>query len=76
MATSTYSEDCQNYLGVDDEILSEGLNLYPNPVSNMLNIESKLSLRNWFFILNDQFFPNITYFNRWDFFLKSQIQII
>lgn len=31
-------------LGVDDEILSEGLNIYPNPVTNILTIDSKLSL--------------------------------
>ncbi|MEN8187961.1 MAG: T9SS type A sorting domain-containing protein, partial [Bacteroidota bacterium] len=43
-ATATYSEDCQSLLGIDDEILSEGLNLYPNPVTNMLTINSKLSL--------------------------------
>ncbi len=33
-----------NTLGVDDEILSQGLNMYPNPVTNILTIDSKLSL--------------------------------
>lgn len=33
-----------NTLGVDDEILAEGLNLYPNPVSNTLLVESKVKL--------------------------------
>ena len=42
--TATYSEDCQSYLGVDDEILAEGLSLYPNPVSDILMIDSKLKL--------------------------------
>ncbi len=41
---ATYSEDCQAILGVDDEILTEGLNLYPNPVDYMLSIRSKLPL--------------------------------
>ena len=34
----------ESALGIDDETLSEGLNLYPNPVSNTLSIESKLPL--------------------------------
>jgi len=42
--TATYSEDCESFLGVDDEILSSGLNLYPNPVSNTLSIDSKLPI--------------------------------
>ncbi len=42
--TATYSEDCENYLGVDDELLTEGLKLYPNPVSDMLTVDSKLPL--------------------------------
>ena len=37
--TATYSEDCQSFLGVEDEILADGLNLYPNPVSNILTID-------------------------------------
>ena len=31
-------------LGLDDELLSEGLKLFPNPVSNILSVESKLEL--------------------------------
>ena len=38
-----FSENCLA-LGVDDEILAYGLNLYPNPVSNTLIIDSKLPL--------------------------------
>jgi hypothetical protein len=37
--------DSQSYLGVDDELLAEGLNLYPNPVSDNLTIDSKLQLK-------------------------------
>jgi len=44
-ATASYSEDCENNLGVDDEILAEGLSLYPNPVSNTLLVESKVKLK-------------------------------
>ncbi len=40
---ATYSEDC-SALGVHDEILSSGLNLFPNPVTNLLSIDSKLPL--------------------------------
>ena len=43
--TATYSEDCKSFLGVDDEILSDGLKLYPNPVSDILSVESKLALK-------------------------------
>ncbi len=43
--SATYSEDCSSYLGVDDEILVEGLNLYPNPVYNTLTIESITPLK-------------------------------
>ena len=42
--TATYSEDCSAYLGVDNEILAEGLNLYPNPVSDKLIIDSKIPI--------------------------------
>ena len=28
-------------LGIDDHLLSQSLNLYPNPVKNILNIDSK-----------------------------------
>ena len=40
----TYSEDCQSFLGIDDELLAKGLNLYPNPVSNILTIDSEIPL--------------------------------
>ena len=43
-ATTNYSEDCENYLGVDDELLTESLKLYPNPVSDILTVNSKLPL--------------------------------
>ena len=43
-ATTPFSTDCENYLGVDDELLTEGLKLYPNPVSDMLTVDSKLPL--------------------------------
>ncbi len=42
--TATYSEDCENYLGIDDELLAENLNIYPNPVSDILTVDSKLPL--------------------------------
>jgi hypothetical protein len=39
------SEQIQfSVLGLDDELLSEGLSIFPNPVSNILSIESKLKL--------------------------------
>ena len=44
-ATTTYSVDCKIFLGVDDEILSEGLKLYPNPVSDILIIDSKIEIK-------------------------------
>ena len=28
-------------MGIDDHLLSQSLNLYPNPVKNILNIDSK-----------------------------------
>ena len=43
-AATVYNTDCQSYLGVDDEILSEGLILYPNPVSNILTVDSKVQI--------------------------------
>jgi hypothetical protein len=43
-AFAIYSEDCGATAGIDDEILTEGLNLYPNPASNRLSIQSKLPL--------------------------------
>ena len=44
-AIATYSEDCESYLGVDDEILSEGLILYPNPISDILTVDSKIPIK-------------------------------
>ena len=38
--SAIYSESCFA-LGIDDEILSSGLNIYPNPVSNSFTIESQ-----------------------------------
>ncbi len=43
-SSSTYSENCLA-LGVDDEILDQTLNLYPNPVSEILSVESRLPLQ-------------------------------
>ena len=43
--TTTYSVDCKSFLGVEDEILAEGLKIYPNPVSDILSVESKLALK-------------------------------
>ncbi len=43
--TATYSENCATFLGIDDEILAKGLKLYPNPVSDILSVESKLALK-------------------------------
>ena len=42
---TSFSEDCATFLGVDDEILSEGLKLYPNPVSDILSVDSKIALK-------------------------------
>ncbi|MCD6597486.1 MAG: T9SS type A sorting domain-containing protein, partial [Bacteroidales bacterium] len=42
-ATATYSEDCAS-LGIDDELLTKGLKIFPNPVKNTLTIESELPL--------------------------------
>jgi len=36
-------KDCTS-LGVDDELLTEGLKLYPNPVADVLTVDSKLPL--------------------------------
>ena len=43
-ATAAYSTDCENYLGIDDELLAKNLNIYPNPVSDILTVDSKLPL--------------------------------
>jgi len=42
--TVSYSEDCENYLGLNDEILINTINLYPNPVTGYFVIESKLHI--------------------------------
>ena len=42
--TATYAEDCQYVLSNNDELLSESLKLYPNPVSDVLSVKSKLRL--------------------------------
>ena len=41
--TATYSEDCAA-LGIEDESLAQSITLYPNPVSDILTIDSKISL--------------------------------
>ena len=43
-STATYSEDCKSALGIDDELLAQGLSLYPNPVTNVLTIDSEIPL--------------------------------
>jgi len=43
-ATATYHTDCQSYLGIDDELLAKSINLYPNPASEILTIDSKLQI--------------------------------
>ena len=42
---TSFSEDCATFLGVDDEILAEGLKLYPNPVSDILSVDSKIAIQ-------------------------------
>ncbi len=44
-ASASYSTDCQSVSGVEDELLNAGVNLYPNPVTDILFIESKLPLK-------------------------------
>ncbi len=41
--TTNYSEDC-GAVSIDDERLAKGLNLYPNPVTNILTIDSETPL--------------------------------
>jgi len=43
-ATTTYSEDCAS-LSLNDELISTSITLYPNPVSNILIIDSKIPLK-------------------------------
>lgn len=40
---ATYSEDCST-LGIDDELLAQSISLYPNPVSNILIIDSEIPI--------------------------------
>jgi hypothetical protein len=39
--SATYSEDCEYALGINDELLAEGLNMYPNPVTSSFVVETK-----------------------------------
>ena len=43
-AAAFYSEDCESALSVDDELLEQGLSYYPNPVHDVLTINSKILL--------------------------------
>ncbi len=43
-ATATYSEDCQSFLSIDDELLAQAITFYPNPVTNILTIDSEIPL--------------------------------
>ncbi len=43
-ATTFYSEDCQAALSVDDELLEQVIKFYPNPVTNVLTIDSEIPL--------------------------------
>ena len=42
-ATAVYYEDCAA-LGLDDEVLEKSITLYPNPVTNILTIDSEIQL--------------------------------
>ena len=42
-AIVSYSDDC-SALGLDDELLAQSISLYPNPVSNILTIDSEIPL--------------------------------
>jgi len=41
---TSFSEDCKSALDIDDELLAHGVSLYPNPVTNILTIDSEISL--------------------------------
>ncbi len=41
--TASYSEDCST-LSLDAELFAQSISLYPNPVSNILTIDSEISL--------------------------------
>ena len=40
--SAIYSEDCKSVLGINDEILASSISFYPNPVNNMLTIDSEV----------------------------------
>jgi len=42
-AEANYSEDC-SALSLNDEMIAQSINIYPNPISQFLNIDSKLSI--------------------------------
>jgi hypothetical protein len=44
-ASASYSTDCQSVSGIEDELLNEGVKMYPNPVSDILSVESQLSIK-------------------------------
>ena len=43
-AVAFYSEDCESALSVEEELLEQGLSYYPNPVHDVLTINSKIPL--------------------------------
>ena len=45
-ATAFYSEDCESALAVEEELLEQVLSYYPNPVHDVLTIDSKIPLTN------------------------------
>jgi hypothetical protein len=44
--SATYSEDCEYFLGINDELLAEGLNMYPNPVTSSFVVETREPIEN------------------------------
>ena len=43
-ASTTYAEDCGYVLSLNDELLTQSISLYPNPVTNILTIDSEIPL--------------------------------
>jgi len=41
---TSFSEDCGYSLSIDDELLAQAINLYPNPVFDILTIDSEIPL--------------------------------
>ena len=41
---STFSEDCKSFLGLDDELLTQAITFFPNPVTDILTIDSEIPL--------------------------------